>query len=605
MTPNTARDPDRFAEIVPAGDAAMLVRFGTAISAGAHARVMALLRALDSRPLDGLRDLVPAYASLLVLFDSLATSHAAVASHLRAALNRLRVRNALEHSRVVHIPVGYGGAAGPDLDEVARLVGLAPEEVIRRHAGAEYRVAFLGFLAGFPYLTGLPSELAVPRLASPRTQVPAGSVALAGQQTGIYPVVAPGGWRIIGRTTARLFDPGQDPPALLRPGDRVRFEPVPAGEVHDPPTDAGMRGGETAGAATAPQPDALPWLTVRVPGPLTTVQDLGRAGYARYGVSASGAADADALRLGNLLLGNPPSAAALEVTLGGATLDVLAPCAVAVTGASGPILRNGTSVSAGVVVALQAGDTLQLGWARHGARYYLCVAGGAHTAPVLGSRATDLRAGLGGVDGRALRAGDVLWRGPSALPADMLAGRRLPLDPLRSPGIPATRPLRVLAGQHAADVPADLDALLAGTYLVSPQSDRVGVRLQPAGGAHLTGGETISEGMPRGAVQVPPSGEPVILLADHQTTGGYRVPAVVATVDLWRVAQLRPGDALRFALVAPDEAVAALRERTAWLDWLAARAVQSMTSSAGYQPDEALLMRGFAEWSDEEEHDDE
>src|SRR5262249_33523724 len=206
------------------------------------------------------------------------------------------------------------GDDGPDLLEVARLTGLPPEEVVRRHVAATYRVYFLGFLAGFPYLGGLPSELAVPRLAAPRTHVPAGSVALAERQTGIYPVPSPGGWRLIGRTPLRLFDPAANPPALLRPGDRVRF------------VAGGMSGASGSGGTYAPPvashtgphaEEEVPWLRVLRPGPLTTVQDLGRPGNARYGVSASGAADADALLLGNLLLGNSPAAAGLEITLGG------------------------------------------------------------------------------------------------------------------------------------------------------------------------------------------------------------------------------------------------------------------------------------------------
>jgi antagonist of KipI len=145
------------------------------------------------------------------------------------------------------------------------------------------------------------------------------------------------------------------------------------------------------------------------------------------------------------------------------------------------------------------------------------------------------------------------------------------------------------------------------TFVVSPHADRVGVRLQSRGAGDMRGGETVSEGVPRGAVQAAPSGEPVILLADHQTTGGYQVPAVVAAADLWRVAQLRPGDAVRFMLVTLDEALAALRARVAWLDQLAEHVAQSSASpqSGGTTPDVALLMRGFAEWSEEEERDGE
>jgi KipI family sensor histidine kinase inhibitor len=611
-------------EIAPAGDAAVLVRLGADISLAAHSRVLALLHALDDDPPAGLRDLVPAYASLLVVFDPAITTPDAVETYVRARLSSLPVRRNSRRGRLVRIPVRYGGTDGPDLEDVADLAGLPPEEVVRRHASAEYRVYFLGFVAGFPYLGGLPPGLGVPRLPSPRPQVPAGSVAIGGQQTGIYPVAAPGGWRLIGRTSSRLFDPAADPPALLRPGDRVRFEPVcddhdadvvdsvPAGDfaarAMRPPQ---WRAANRAPVSAAPADERVPWVRVRTPGPLSTVQDLGRAGYARYGVSASGAADADALRLGNALVGNPPGAAGLEMTLGGVELEALAPCAMAVTGAECEVSVDHRHAQMGVVRALAAGDTLTIGPAERGVRAYLCVSGGVAVPVVLGSRSTDLRASLGGLLGRPLRAGDVLVRGVPAETGAIQVGSRLAIDPVRRWPLDGIWTLRVLPGPHGGQVPGDLEALMAQSYVVDPRSDRVGVRLHGCDASEKqlgAGGETITEGVPRGAVQLPPDGEPIILLADHQTTGGYRVPAVVATADLWRVAQLRPGDAVRFATVTPEAASAMLRARQKWLEEVRAGLVGGAgATAANSRPGELdveQLMRGFAEWS-EEAFDDE
>lgn len=603
MTTETGCDAQTCGAIVPSGDSAVLVRFGATIDSDAHARVMALLRTLDRRPLAGVRDLTPAYASLLAQFDPLIITPEEIEVYLRSELDELKVEAADDVGELVHVPVVYGGEYGPDLEEVARLVDLSPEEVVRRHAGVDYHVNFLGFLAGFPYMSGLPAEIAAPRLPSPRTQTPAGSVGIAGQQTGIYPVKAPGGWRIIGRTPLRLFDPSRNPPSLLRPGDRVRFEPVPAQHF----TEASPVGDPSPSTIVEPVQDATPWMIVRAPGPLTTVQDLGRAGYARYGVSASGAADADALRLGNLIVGNPPDAAALEVTLGGAEFEVLAPCVVAVTGADSAFIRNGKLAQANTAIELGAGDIMQIGWARYGARSYVCVSGGAHAPPVLSSRATDVQAHFGGVGGRALRAGDGLWRGHAGQPEGVSAGRVVVVDSVRKINSAGEWTIRVLPGPHAVEAAADLQALLDSVFVVSPHSDRVGVRLLPGSGnrvRNVIGGETISEGVPRGVVQVPPNGEPIILLADHQTTGGYRAPAVVATADLWRVAQLRPGNTVRFALTTVDDAVNALRTRADWLEQLASqKSHASAPARSGFgldEPDVAMLMRGFAEWSEEE-----
>ncbi|MBA3824155.1 MAG: 5-oxoprolinase subunit PxpB, partial [Ktedonobacterales bacterium] len=312
---------DQLPHFLPMGDAALLVRWGDAIDLATNARVLALLAALDRQPIAGVIDLVPAYASLLVVFDPLRVAAAALRGGIGRRLARLAVSEPGVAESVVEIPVAYGGAAGPDLAAVAHELGITPAEVVRRHTATEYRVYFLGFIAGFPYLGCAAPTLEVARLATPRTQVPAGSVGLAGAQSGIYPQASPGGWRIIGRTTRRLFDPASDPPTLVQPGDRVRFT-VRRGAAM-PPTQ------ETEAASVGlPPTGAVPWLRVVAVGPGATVQDGGRRGYGRYGVAASGAADREALCLGNALLGNPTDAAALELTLGGGIFAITAPCVI-------------------------------------------------------------------------------------------------------------------------------------------------------------------------------------------------------------------------------------------------------------------------------------
>ncbi len=212
------------AEIAQASDRGLLVRFGSEISLEAHRRVLRATRALAG--IRGVVNLHPAYASVLVDFDP----RLAVAEELQDAVEQALAQaeeTDPEPPRLVEVPVRYGGEDGPDLADVARHHGLAPERVIELHAGADYLVYFLGFSPGFPYMGGLPAELATPRLAAPRKVVPAGSVAIGGSQTGIYPLASPGGWRIIGRTPARLFRPEDAEPTLLRMGDRVKFIPIP------------------------------------------------------------------------------------------------------------------------------------------------------------------------------------------------------------------------------------------------------------------------------------------------------------------------------------------------------------------------------------------
>lgn len=213
-------------EIRIAGDSALLVDFGSIISSDNSRRVAALTTCLaEICPDPDIVHVQPAYSSVLVRFDARRTDHAAVAGRLRGLLeNDSRRRPA--PSRTREIPVCYGGELGPDLGDVAAAAGLSPEETVAAHAAAAYSVGFLGFMPGFAYLSGLPAKLAVPRLAAPRRAVPAGSVGIAGPQTGVYPVASPGGWRLIGRTPLVMFDPAREPMSYLGLGDLVRFKPI-------------------------------------------------------------------------------------------------------------------------------------------------------------------------------------------------------------------------------------------------------------------------------------------------------------------------------------------------------------------------------------------
>jgi inhibitor of KinA len=213
------------ARFQPASDQSLLITFGSEISLDAHQQVVKLLRLLQSEPVAGVRNLHPAYCSMLVKFDVLTISHDEVKAILREYLTRLEDVE-LPEPRVVEIPVCYGGEYGPDLAEVCALHGISPAQAIELHSSAMYLVYFLGFVPGFAYLGGLPDELVTPRLATPRRKVPAGSVGIAGNQTGVYPFATPGGWRLIGRTPVAMFRADREELSLLSIGDRVRFAPI-------------------------------------------------------------------------------------------------------------------------------------------------------------------------------------------------------------------------------------------------------------------------------------------------------------------------------------------------------------------------------------------
>lgn len=211
--------------IEPAGDRAFLLRFGSEIAPQVSGKVLAASEAVAACAPAWLVDVVPAYASLLVVYDPLAAAPETVEALLRETAGHSGIEKS--RGRDVTVPVRYGGEDGPDLEEVARLSGLTPDEVVAIHTAGPYVVYMLGFKPGFPYMGTLDARLRLPRRPSPRARVRAGTVAIAGAQTGIYPVESPGGWMLLGRTPLRLFDPSLPEPFLLRPGDRVRFEAIP------------------------------------------------------------------------------------------------------------------------------------------------------------------------------------------------------------------------------------------------------------------------------------------------------------------------------------------------------------------------------------------
>jgi inhibitor of KinA len=208
-----------------AGDAALVVEFGDTIDPVVNRRVRELLFAVEHAGLDGIRDLVPSYRSLLVAYDPLRTTFGALRDRL-ADIEAHVSDQPVPPPRVVDIPTAYGGAFGPDLPFVAGHNGLTEDEVVAIHAGADYLVYMMGFSPGFTYLGGMSERIAAPRLETPRTAIPAGSVGIAQRQTGIYPVESPGGWRLIGRTPVSLFDPSRNPPVIVDAGDYIRFVPV-------------------------------------------------------------------------------------------------------------------------------------------------------------------------------------------------------------------------------------------------------------------------------------------------------------------------------------------------------------------------------------------
>ncbi|WP_147103437.1 carboxyltransferase domain-containing protein [Nesterenkonia populi] len=517
-----------------AGTRALLLEFG------ALETVLAAHQQLSRKPLPGQEDLVAAARTVMIRFSSSAALTAG-----RDLLDRMPLPERQHgEAREVTIDVVYDGE---DLPEVAEALGMGVQELVEWHTSRIWTGSFGGFAPGFTYCVPASGAMQIPRRSSPRTAVPPGSVALAGEFSAVYPRRSPGGWQLIGRTGAAMWDLARESPALVRPGDTVRYRAV----EHLPPP------GEPDPASELPSPDGAA-LTVVSPGVQTLVQDFGRPGLSDLGVSRAGVADEAAAAQANRLVGNAKQAPVLETLMGGLTLRadqtlVLgasgAEVQLSITGRSGP---RTAPVSAPFV--LLEGETLTLGMPLRGLRTVVAVRGGIEAAPVLGSASSDTMSGLG----------------PAPLQADQPLRISSPkgLTPVGGPErptlfIPDTAGRAVLRFTYGPREDwfgaAERTRLHSQDWQVTAEADRIGIRLAPdpadpeARSLRRAKHEELpSEGVPRGSLQVPPEGSPVLFLNDHPVTAGYPVIGVVVPEDLSAAAQLGPGDTVALQPVNPD-----------------------------------------------------
>lgn len=559
-----------------AGPRALLLEFETLD------QVLACHQQLRREPLPGQVEAVAAARTILLRFSTRAALRQA-----RTHLPGLEIGEfSAADSRQVELEVVYDGQ---DLDELAAHLSMSVEALITWHSGSDWTGAFGGFAPGFTYCVPSPTPgdpgslgpLDVPRRSSPRTTVPAGAVALAGEFSAVYPRVSPGGWQLIGHTPATLWDLSREAlgesPALVSPGDSVRYTPVPAravtsGSTAAPETPAPRDTPPESGIDPRQQDDAA--LTVLDPGLQTLIQDLGRSGLSDLGVSRAGVADEAAAREVNRLLGNSPRSAVLEALHGGLSLRAEATVVLAAAGAQTPLSvtapdGSGRRAPLRAPFALLAGETLTLGAPERGLRSVIGLRGGIAATPVLGSVSADTMSGLGP---DPLAGGDLLRTAGAAVGA---------VEPQQDPH--HTSQAQRTDGSSAGSEPAlrftygpradwfsagEADRLAAQPWTVSQSSNRIGIRLEvpepgrtgsvpgaaeaPRPLRRLKEGELPSEGVVRGSLQMPPAGTPVLFLNDHPVTGGYPVIGVVIDEDLPRAAQLAPGDQITLVPVDPD-----------------------------------------------------
>ncbi|MCS3431815.1 5-oxoprolinase/urea amidolyase family protein [Klebsiella sp. BIGb0407] len=496
---------------------------------------LALFDSLTDTLPSGIDEIIPAARTLLIRFQPLQTNMQRLATDIAL---RPKVSVSRPRGQTIIIPVHY---QGEDLGTLADLSGLTVLQVIQHHQESVWKVAFTGFAPGFAYLTSPDWKWQIPRRSTPRTRIPAGSVAVAGIFSGIYPQASPGGWQLLGHTERPMWDLNQTSPALLTPGAQVQFIPHENGKTISLP----------ARAPSVPhisEKDAS--LTILATGLQTLWQDEGRAGKASMGLSASGAMDKQALYSANRIVGNPREACCLEVTQGGLRIRANKDLVLAVTGA--PCLLTLTTADgqdfllAGYrPLNLAAGDQLALGTPPRGLRSYLAVRGGFVVPSVLGSCSWDSLAQTGP---QPLCSGDAIQTGSHVSFSAVLLDEQ-PANILPAAGETVT--LDIMPGPRTDwFTPESATLLTTQCWQVTPQSNRIGLRL--TGMEPLTRSRTEelpSEGTCSGAIQVPANGQPVLFLRDNPVTGGYPVIAVVADYHLDLAGQIPPGVFIRFRVV--------------------------------------------------------
>jgi KipI family sensor histidine kinase inhibitor len=499
-------------KIRPAGDHAILVDLGDVPASELHRAATAIRNHLAPPAC------VPGHSSLLLVYEEpmdCAEAGDGIAAALESSVEMTSVSN-----RRIEIAVSFAEHDAPDLPELLETNAISRDEFLHAIGSVALRARFLGFRPGFAYLDGVPEPLRMPRRATSRARVPAGSFAIAGAMAGFYPAEGPGGWNILGRTTEKLWDPSRERPNRIAAGDIIRIVPVERSDERSvkPPTDDEVASDKSS---SQPRPDA-PIAEILRSGQHTVI--VGSRELSRYerGLAPGGPFDAAAAAAANLAVGNDARVPLLECAYVGPKLKLLRDTIVAVCGADAEVRVGGLRVEHTRQFAVKSGEILDIGALKNGARCYVAIRGG-----------VEAKADRSGLEPAALLEHRVLHGGANDSQKPRI--RPLARDDRFS--------LAVRKGPHDD---AAVDLLLAREWEVSSMADRTGVRLHSRGSPVNAEASMPSCGILFGSVQHHPNGELVIMGPDHPITGGYPQPFTIVSSDLWKVAQLRPRDIIRF-----------------------------------------------------------
>lgn len=538
--------------IFPISETSLCVFFGYHIEKTIHHSIIALNQTLLENPFEGLIETVPAYTSLTIYYepfrilDKSMTPFQWVKQFITNLYNQKTIKRIETKENVVQIPVCYDEEYGYDLKELAMHKGVTTQQIIHWHQQEIYDVYMLGFTPGFAYMGEVIPALAMPRKASPRPLVASGSVGIAGNQTGIYPLDTPGGWQIIGRTPLTLFDVNRANPFLLKAGDKVKFYSIDKKEFAHIHAENNVLRKNT-------NMDALDGdVIILKQGIFATLQDQGRMGFQSDGVPVSGAMDWRAYLYANLLLGNAPDAAVIECVMGGLKLSFQKPNQIALTG-GGSATLDGNAIAFYTPIPVQKDAILEIKYAPNGLRTYLAVGGGWKGNPLMGSQSVYVKANLGS----PLKNNQALFF--QNAPISKRKWIDLPSEKVNHYVNPK---IRIIAGQELHWLrPESIQKLYEQTFALTNQCDRMGYRLSGEVLKVYQEQDLPSTAVGKGTVQRTPNGQLIILMHDAQTIGGYPSIGQVAYIDLPILAQLKPHDKIQFEAIAFEYAAALYLEK--------------------------------------------
>ena len=569
-------------KIYALGDSALTIELGYTINENINHRVLAIAYYMRDLEIVGVLDIMSAYASVSVIYDicEIRKNYTSATRYLTEQI-KLAILNCdftvTSQIKVVEIPICYDVSLGIDLIEMSLEKKMSITDIIAAHTSKLYRVYLIGFLPGFPYMGIVDESIATPRKKSPRTKIEAGNVGIADAQTGIYPSDSPGGWNIIGKTPLKMFDAKKEYPVFLQPGDDVQFKQISLEQFRELKEESEKTNEKLELSQPSPSTSIL---SVIKSGTADSIQDLGRFGFQHLGINPTGVMDRIAAQTANFLVGNVADEAVLECHFPACSIVFHKSILIAISGGDFTPTLDEKEIKLNTPIYVQRGATLNFKKWKNGARTYIAVKNGFEIEKWLGSYSTNLKANAGGFNGRNLKkddqikvksdSHDVGLKMKSEKQDDSFFNFHFSIFPwhVEIDNLYAFEEIEILVGNDFETLTDDSQQkLFSNEFLITMRSDKMGYRLLSDPLIMKNENRSLlSSGVTLGTMQLLPTGQIIILMSDHQTTGGYPKIGHVASASFAALAQTPINKKIRFKLINIEEAEEKLMQQQKYLN---------------------------------------